>query len=129
MLLQDCLRMANQSFVIVADVIEHLVTPSALLNTLEMASQLSPVILTTPDRYRLYGYDHDGKPSNIHHCREWMLPEMVSLLKAHNIPITWAGYTASENRTRVKNTMLLMLGLDAAIAQSVEQAFDVEAAR
>lgn len=119
----------EDAIVICADVAEHLVQPDNLFYSLRSAVQKAPVILTTPDRLRSYGYDHDGPPANGHHTREWRLDEMVTLLKSRNIPVTWAGYTASENGTRVKNTMLLLLGLDAAYAQSVEEAFDVEAAR
>lgn len=122
-------NMLENAVIICADVIEHLSSPNAILSSLAEASYYAPILLTTPDRLRLYGYDHDGMPSNPHHVREWTLEEMTTLLNSRAIPITWAGYTASENRTRIKNTMLLMLGLDAAYAQAVEQAFDVEAAR
>lgn len=120
---------ARDSVIICADVIEHLANPSALLRTIQSGARYTPVILTTPDRVRMYGYDHDGPPTNSAHTREWTLLEMTTLLAAHNIPVTWAGYTASEDGTFHKNTMLLLLGLDAPYAQSVEQAFDVEVAR
>lgn len=115
--------------IICADVIEHMINPNGLLRNFQRDAGYAPILLTTPDRLRSYGYDHDGPPANGHHTREWTLGEMTALLKARNIPVAWAGYTASENRTFAKNTMLLLLGLDAPYAQAIEQTFDVEAAR
>lgn len=119
----------KNAVIICADVIEHLANPSPILSGLRYFAGFAPILFTTPDRLRMYGYDHDGEPTNPCHTREWRLEEMTTLLTAHNIPVTWAGYTASEDATFAKNTMLLLLGLDAPYAQSIEQAFDVEAAR
>lgn len=122
-------ELVTDAVIICADIIEHLKDPRGLIGLFKLNARYAPIVFTTPDRLRMYGYDHDGPPTNPHHTREWTLDEMRTLLNSRGIPITWAGYTASENRTRAKNTMLFLLGLDAPYAQAIEQSFDVEAAR
>ena len=87
--------------VICADIIEHLPTPDALLESLQNAYETAPfVLLSTPDRARVYnGREHMGPPGNPYHCREWKLDELIGLLTSKDLPARWAGWTIS-NDTR-----------------------------
>lgn len=118
---------AYQGVMVCADVIEHLTYPDLLFAAFACYAPLMPIILTTPDRLRTYGYDHDGMPGNPHHAREWTLSEMRGWLQTLGIPVAWAGWTASEDATRRKNTMLLILGKRVPV-RSMERTFDVERA-
>lgn len=91
----------RDSVVICADVIEHLPTPEHLLQTLhEASSQAAYVLVSTPDRLRVYnGVDHNGPPGNPWHCREWSHSELEALLLTQGLPVRWSGWTIS-NDTR-----------------------------
>lgn len=101
---------AKNGVIICADVIEHMKNPHSLLTYLNELRHKAPVILTTPDRYRTYGYDHAGPPMNPHHVREWSLSEMQTLLAEYDIPVSFAGYTRSNNVDSAYNTMFIVLG-------------------
>lgn len=71
----------SNSVVICADVIEHLVDPTILIRALTNYSQYAKaVIISTPDRDVVYGYDHNGPPFNPGHVREWNISEFLALL-------------------------------------------------
>lgn len=121
---------AERSVVICADVIEHLIDPSFLMATLEKLAERAPVILlSTPDRGRVYGYDQDGPPGNPHHVREWMLPEMVEWLHTYDLRIAWAGWTRSNNVDVSKNTLLIAATnpRSSYTVERLDNTFDVEA--
>lgn len=123
-------KAADDGVVICADVIEHLVDPSLLMATLEKLAEHAPVILlSTPDRARVYGYDQDGPPGNPHHVREWMLAEMVEWLHTYELRIAWAGWTRSNNVDVSKNTLLIAATnpRSSYTIERLENAFDVEA--
>jgi hypothetical protein len=114
--------------VICADVIEHLRNPEPLRDTLaQMAERAAAVVLTTPDRRRVYGYDHDGPPGNVHHAREWTLSEMLHWLPQ---PVAWAGWTRSNDRDpyKYKQTMLIVLSRLPFVPEML-MGFDLESAR
>lgn len=119
----------RNAVVICSDVIEHLVNPEKLMETLAYyAEHALLVILTTPDRQRVYGHDQAGPPGNPHHVREWSLPEMVEWSTGYTSKLLWAGWTMSNNVDTYRNTMLLMLsrtGL-AKTLQEIETLFKVE---
>ncbi len=123
-------KAAEDAVVICADVIEHLIDPSMLMATLEKLAERAPVVLlSTPDRARVYGYDQDGPPGNPHHVREWMLPEMVEWLSTYELRIAWAGWTRSNNVDVSKNTLLIAATnpRSSYTVEHLENAFDVEA--
>lgn len=100
-----------RNVVVCSDVIEHLKNPYPLVGSLMGESYLDNIIvISTPDRQRLYGYDHPGEPSNPHHVREWTLAELRSWLATYNMTPSWAGYTLNNNVDRELSTSLLIFG-------------------
>lgn len=120
----------KRSVVVCSDVIEHLANPERLALTLAQFAVCAPlVILTTPDRERTYGYDHNGTPGNPHHVREWTLLEMGKWLSNYTNDLAWAGWTVSNNVDLQKNTMMLILNRQQRVReiQQISVLFDVEA--
>ena len=101
----------EDSVVICADVIEHLISPDALIETLRNASERAAyVLVSTPDRERLYGGEHLGPPANPAHVREWALDELEEWFVSEILPIRWAGWTVSyDNQPDRVNTSLIVL--------------------
>lgn len=90
----------DNSVVICADVIEHLPNPMPLIQSLRNACEVAPyVLLSTPDRERVYKGEHNGPPGNPYHCREWTNAEWVRWLRFEGLPVQWFGWTIS-NRNR-----------------------------
>jgi SAM-dependent methyltransferase len=73
---------AQGSVVVCADVIEHLVNPVLLLQSLRTLLErgAGAVLLSTPERDLLRGRDHFGPPPNPCHVREWNTAELRKLL-------------------------------------------------
>lgn len=99
---KDCIQLAsladNQTVVICADVIEHLVDPHHLIELLIACYHRGAIILTsTPDRIRVRGVDHLGPPPNPSHIREWALREYNRYLEENSLPVTFSGYTINNN--------------------------------
>lgn len=100
----------KNAVVICSDVIEHLVNPENLVRTLAaFAVCAKAVILTTPDRKRVYGYDHNGAPGNPHHVREWTLSELGQWLADYPFGFQWAGWTLNNDHDREHNTQMFIL--------------------
>lgn len=88
----------KDAVVICADVIEHLPTPDALIETLRNACETAHyVLISTPDRLRVHKKDHDGPPVNGFHCREWTLAELEAWFRAEKLPVRWSGWTISND--------------------------------
>lgn len=104
-------QLFENSVVICADVIEHLINPSALIQTLKNACQTAAyVLVSTPDRQRLYGREQDGPPDNLAHVREWTRQELWTWFKAEGLPVVWSGWTVSfDNQPDRVNTSLIVL--------------------
>lgn len=100
----------KDAIIICADVIEHLQNPTALLAGLARELVCNKLcFLSTPDRIRTYGYDHDGAPSNPHHVREWTPHELFAYTTT--VYPLWAqayGYTRSNNVDAAKNTTVVI---------------------
>lgn len=102
----------EQNALVCSDVIEHLKDPSFLISDLvQLTQHMGAVVISTPDRLRLYGHDHNGMPSNPHHAREWTLHELVSYLRSLGANIRLAGYTRANNVQDAKTTMLIAAGI------------------
>jgi 2-polyprenyl-3-methyl-5-hydroxy-6-metoxy-1,4-benzoquinol methylase len=70
------------------DVIEHLVYPEKLLQKLR--SYVKPggyILVSTPERDRLWGKDHAGPSVNKKHVREWNQEEFAQLLAHYGLKI------------------------------------------
>lgn len=66
--------------IICSDVIEHILDPNTLLNTINSISY-KKIVFSTPDRLSLYGYNHKGPPTNSAHVREWSEVEFNNYIK------------------------------------------------
>ncbi len=60
--------------VLCSDVIEHVWNPDIILNILN-AIEFKLCVISTPDRDRVHGTDHNGPPVNVSHVREWNYTE------------------------------------------------------
>lgn len=108
------LRMPVETFhdavIICADVIEHVKDPHGLLRELHRVhADARALIVSTPDRERLRGRSHRGPSPNVHHVREWSLPEFAALLKAHGFTRGTVGFTRSHNRTVFRTTIIAVI--------------------
>lgn len=82
------------SVIVCADVIEHLVDPSALLDALRVwLTRAKVCILSTPERVLCYGKQHSGPPPNPSHVREWTRVELVHYLQNNGLSVTFSGFT------------------------------------
>ena len=64
--------------IVCSDVIEHLVNTLPLLTWL--ANQQATIVLSTPDRVKWRGPEHNGPPPNTEHVREWSFSEFSRLV-------------------------------------------------
>lgn len=91
----------TDSVVICADVIEHIPDPTTLIDTLKNACESANyVLVSTPDRQRVYKGEHYGPPGNPCHCREWTNSELVHWLRSEGLPVQWYGWTVSNDNRR-----------------------------
>lgn len=68
-------------FILSVDVIEHLRRPDNLLKKIKAyANPGARVLISTPERTRLYGEDMNGPPGNKLHIREWTQSEFQQFL-------------------------------------------------
>ncbi|MDQ7033860.1 MAG: hypothetical protein Q9P01_03195 [Anaerolineae bacterium] len=103
----------SKSVIICADVIEHLVDPTYLLETLvKWSMDAKAVILSTPERDMVHGFDDMGPPTNPHHVREWSLWELNQLLAHRSLPIKYMGLLLSNNYIRTPQSIIAIIGTD-----------------
>ena len=77
------LKDTKADLIICADVIEHIVEPEKLLAYIKMRlAQGGAVVLSTPDRDKLYG-ENCMKSGNPDHIREWNFKEFAQFIKNH----------------------------------------------
>ena len=69
----------NGNTIICADVIEHLEDPLLLVEWVEKSS-FDRLIISTPDRDRVYGFSQNGPPTNVTHVREWTYTEFQDFI-------------------------------------------------
>jgi SAM-dependent methyltransferase len=83
--LRGAIRHAD--LIICSDVLEHLSTPSVLMEVIrESASQTAKIVLSTPSREHLVGPDI-VTPSNVEHCREWSMSEFRRFVEATGLRV------------------------------------------
>jgi hypothetical protein len=86
----------GHSLAICADVIEHLVDPRHLLAGLRALRERGvTIVLSTPERDRVYGPGNLGPPGFGAHVREWRRSEFALLLESAGLPAQAIGTTRS----------------------------------
>lgn len=104
----------ERSVIVCADVIEHLEDPARLAYALARALEWAPaLVLSSPDRDRLYGPGHLGPPRNPCHAREWAADELRAFLEASGVPVVsrlWQRMTDRPNAAEA--TTVLVAGRD-----------------
>jgi SAM-dependent methyltransferase len=101
----------GNAVVIVSDVVEHIVNPTKLLHDLAaISNQCKGMLISTPERDILHGFDHLGPPSNNKHVREWNLVEFEQLLTENNFSKLLIDLTVSDDLSREYKTILSMSG-------------------
>jgi hypothetical protein len=100
----------SNAIVICSDVVEHIRKMEHLLDALVELSKKSRLLLvSTPERERLYGYDQSGAPENKCHVREWKLEELEKLLMHWGMNFL-IGLTRTNNLTRQRATNFVVSG-------------------
>jgi SAM-dependent methyltransferase len=100
----------DDSIVICADVIEHLINPMPLLRNLrKCAGRGACVVLSTPERDLARGMDDSGPPPNPSHVREWTIGELRALLQHMGFDIPFLGLTANNSVDRQMSTIIAVL--------------------
>jgi len=103
-------KILKNSVIVCADVIEHLVNPSYLLEKIREFLQHAPfVIITTPERDLVRGKDDFGPPKNQHHVREWNYDEFKKLLSYYGFNLTFYDLTASSNLAYERKTIMAVI--------------------
>ena len=70
-------------FIVSSDVIEHMVEPDRLLDTIKAhALPQSRILISTPNRDAMYPPAHSGPPANPGHIREWGFDEFGAYLSS-----------------------------------------------
>lgn len=83
---------AHGAVVVCSDVIEHLVDPTAMLESLR-TSGASAVVFSTPERDVQHGKKHRGPSPNLCHVREWNLAELAEFIGQSGFTVTAAELT------------------------------------
>ena len=108
--------------IVCADVIEHLVRPEILLRNIRAAlDQADAAILSTPERSLTWGARHTGPPPNVAHIREWDLREFSAFLASEGFAYGSVDLTRSNDRDRLKTTILARVFPDEARLLLAEQ--------
>jgi GT2 family glycosyltransferase/glycosyltransferase involved in cell wall biosynthesis/2-polyprenyl-3-methyl-5-hydroxy-6-metoxy-1,4-benzoquinol methylase len=101
---------AENSVLICSDVIEHMISPEALLGKAhELLEQAKVAVISTPERDLTWGAEHAGPPPNPCHTREWNLGEFCQLLRSAGLTVEYAGLTRSHDRDPARKTILAVV--------------------
>ncbi len=99
----------ERAVIVCSDVIEHLIDPMPLLRAIRrLLRNCSYALISTPDRNLLRGMQDQGPPSNLHHVREWAMPELETLVRSFGIEQKYCGLTLSNNLSEARNTILIV---------------------
>jgi hypothetical protein len=101
----------QDSVVIFSDVIEHIVNPDILLRNLSCISEkCHAMLISTPERDIVRGFNNFGSPRSIYHVREWNMVEFQQLLNKYKFSKSIMGLTIDDNISKQKNTILALTG-------------------
>lgn len=99
----------RKTLIICSDVIEHLVHPEHLMQTLSSHLRFVPaMVLSTPERDLVRGILDTGPPANPSHVREWNRAELGRLLRKSGIPrqLSWP-YGKQRQSVQKKTTVVV----------------------
>lgn len=101
---------AANSVVICSDVIEHMISPEALLGKIhDLLDHAKVAVISTPERDLTWGVEHAGPPPNPCHTREWNLAEFCQMLRSAGLTVDYAGVTRSHDRDPARKTILAVV--------------------
>jgi len=87
-------KILKNAIIICADVLEHIKDPHKLLKQLAKLSHTCAFLLiSTPDRDKYRGKDHNGPSPNPAHIREWSFNEFNKLLNEYHFNSFLLGYS------------------------------------
>lgn len=102
--------------VILSDVIEHVIDPRpllVLLRSIIAENEQSRLVISTPDRSKLFPIDHNSLPKNSSHVREWTLVELCGLLNCSGLRVETAGHAHPNQFDDVASTSVAVARYDA----------------
>ncbi len=105
-------KVIKDAVVICSDVVEHIRDMDNLGKALTMYSNAARLlIISTPERYRLYGFDQSGIPANSCHVREWRMHELGDYFTNTGMKFQ-IGLTRTNDRTNQRATICIIAGKD-----------------
>jgi hypothetical protein len=91
-------------------VIEHLVYPDILLNTLtKWLSFANQAVISTPERDLVHGTDHIGMPPNPCHVREWNASEFLCLMEQWQLQVESAQCVPAYEGSQFNETLVVTI--------------------
>jgi len=100
----------RNAVVVNADVIEHLVNPTKLMQLIRSYLIHAKVaLISTPERDLERGCQDMGPPANPTHIREWNLAELEILLSSEGLRPAYCGLTIRNDKDRLRNTSLAII--------------------
>jgi tetratricopeptide (TPR) repeat protein len=104
----------KNSIIICSNIIEYLIDPRVLIDTLIKWSSLSKYLLiSTPATEKNQTFLDLDVSTNINHSIEETLPEFSKFLSSCNFPLGLSGYTIKDNCHECKTTSLIISGREA----------------
>ncbi len=93
------------------DVIEHLVDPNRLLQQIKsVASAESWIVISTPERDLVRGYDSLGPPENKKHVREWNQNELLGYLEQNGLKVKQQILMPAKKLTLLQKIYIMLTG-------------------
>lgn len=118
----------HDAIVICADVIEHIKDPHKLPRQLSDISHICPFLLiSTPDRDKYRGKNHNGPSPNTAHIREWLFDEFYRLLRIYNFNNFLLGYSINCDVLNQKYAIFTLSGklITSQLPQDIFSALDL----
>lgn len=110
----------KDAVVICSDVIEHIRDMNNLCQALVAYSKEARLlVISTPERYRLYGFDQSGIPANPCHVREWRLHELEAYFADAGMKFL-IGLTRTNDKTHQRATQCIISGKDFAYKKDAD---------
>lgn len=99
----------GQTLLICADVIEHLVDPTYLLQSIRHALRNGALraVISTPCRTHHKGVSKTGPPNNPCHVREWSCKEFLALMAEARLDVLSSTHVAERPDSEGKGTFLV----------------------